>query len=355
MKAAIISLESVSSQWTAKALKRYFEDVDVLNLKDVEITISGKTAEVLHKGEPLKKYDCIYAKGSFRYAPILTSMSTILHKSCFMPNKPEAFTIAHDKLLTHLQLQNENIPMPRTYLTSTIEGARILLKKVNFPIIMKFPQGTQGKGVLVADSYASASSMLDALVALRQPFILQEYIDTDKTDLRAIVVGDKVVASMKRKAGEGEERANVHQGGSVEPVQLDEYSKQIAIKTAQAIHSEICGVDILESAKGPLVIEANISPGLQGITDATKIDVADKIAAHLFHQTKLFVEGKNKKKSSQIMAELETEQHKLITTVDFRGTRILLPEIATKISAIRANDDIEISIDKEHIDVKKFK
>ena len=175
MKSAVISLGSKSSVMVIDAMKKYFDSVDNINLKNVEVNLSGGKPEVLYEGKPIEKYDCVYLKGSFRYVPLLRSIATALHGITIMPITPEAFTVGHDKLLTQLVIQQHKIPMPKTYLASTTEAAKKILKKVNYPIIMKFPHGTGGKGVMFADSFASASSLLDALEALRQPFIIQEY------------------------------------------------------------------------------------------------------------------------------------------------------------------------------------
>jgi ribosomal protein S6--L-glutamate ligase len=195
MKAAIISLGSTSSKWIAEAMSKYFDEVEDIDIREIEVNLGSKEHKVLYKGEPLGDYDCVYGKSSFRYAGILNAITSLLYKKSYMPIKQEAFSIVHDKLLTHLDLQKHNIPMPVTYLSSTISAARNILKKVNYPIIMKFPQGTQGKGVMVADSYAASSSILDALHSLKQPFIIQEYIETEGTDIRTIVVGERVVAA----------------------------------------------------------------------------------------------------------------------------------------------------------------
>ncbi|MFH1506574.1 MAG: RimK family alpha-L-glutamate ligase [archaeon] len=358
MKAAIISLGSVSSKWTAEAMRKYFEQVDELDIKKIDINFSGRKSEVLYRGKLIGEYDCIYAKGSFRYAPLLRSLTTLLQDKCYMPIKPRAFSVVHDKLLSQLDLQMHKIPMPKTYLSSTIMAAKEILNKMNYPIIMKFPQGTQGKGVMFADSYASASSMLDALSALKQPFIIQEYIETGGTDIRAIVIGDKIVAAMKRKADIKEKRANIHAGGIAETCELDSLTKKISIDAARALESEICGVDILETVKGPVVLEVNISPGLQGVTGITKIDVADKIAKFLYKQSLERKESDKIGKTSKIMQDLgiENGQKKgLITNLDFRGTRILLPEIVTKLSKFQADESFEISANEDEIKVKKFK
>ncbi len=353
MKAAVVSLGSKSSEWTVEAMRKYFDEVVHVNLKELEISISGSHAEILYKGEKLDKFDCVYAKGSHRFSQVLRSLSTILRDNCYMPIKPDAFTVAHDKLLTQLMLQSHNIPMPKTYISTTIDAARELLSKMNYPIIMKFPQGTHGKGVMFADSYGSASSILDALSALKQSFLIQEFIDTGNTDIRAIVVGDKVVAAMERKGNDDEQRSNLHAGGGSEPVQLDHKSKEIAVKAARATGAEICGVDILMGAKGPVVIETNVSPGLQGVTSATNIDVADKIAKYLYNKTKGLVEEEKKEQKQDIMAEVNQEGS-IITSPEFKGSRILLPEMATHISSLMSDDQVELEMKEGYISLKKI-
>ncbi len=353
--AALISLGSVSSQWTLEAMKKYFDEVDDINLKHIEINFSGKTAQILYKGEPLKKYDCIYAKGSFRYAPLLQSLTALREKECYMPIESSAFTVVHDKLLTQLALQQHNVPMPRTYQAATVEAAKSIMKSMNFPIIMKFPQGTGGKGVVFAESYASASSVLDALTALRQPFILQEYIETNGTDIRAIVIGDKVVAAMERRADMSEKRANIHSGGSGEAIELDSYAKKLAVKVAKAIKADVCGVDMLIGATGPLVIEANISPGLQGITKCTKVDVADAIAKYLHEQTKGLKREEHEAGATQLLKDEGLEaSDTLITTLDFRGTRVLLPEVVVKRAKLEEDAEYEITARPDSLSIKKF-
>jgi ribosomal protein S6--L-glutamate ligase len=346
MKAAIISLGSKSSKWTAEAMRKYFDEVEEINLKNIEISFTGKKQQILYENKPLKKYDCIYAKGSFRYGNLLSAITSMLEKTSYLPIDSSAFTIAHDKLLTQLQLNAANIPMPQTYLTSTIDEAKKILKKMNYPIIMKFPKGTQGKGVMFADSCASATSVLDALSVLKQPVIIQEYVETGGTDVRAVVVGNKVVAAYRRVAQIGETRSNIHQGGSGEAVNLNDHTKKIAIKAAKALKADICGVDILESVKGPVVIEVNISPGLQGVTQYTGVDVADKIAKFLFETSKSIKNVETKSKAKTLFTDLGIDDStvisapQLITNIELRGNRILLPELVTK--KTKFSDDEEI-------------
>lgn len=360
LKAAIISLGSESSEWTVNAMKKYFEEVDDIDIRKIEINISGRAAEILYEGKPLKEFDCVYVKGSFRYAQLLQTLTSLLEKKCFMPISADAFTIAHDKLLTHLELQKSNIPMPKTYVSATVGAAKKILEKINFPVMMKFPHGTGGKGVMFADSYASASSLLDALATLRQPFIIQEFIETGGTDIRAIVVGNKVVASMRRKASSMEARANFHSGGTGEPVELDALTKKIAVDVARAIRSEICAVDILESVKGPLIVEANISPGLQLISSTTKIDVADNIAKFLYDRTTEMKLKRHGVEATRMIKNIEHDKNgenakQIITTLNFRGDCVLLPEMITKASKLTLNDDYEITAEPDKITIKKLK
>ncbi|MBU0614872.1 MAG: RimK family alpha-L-glutamate ligase, partial [Nanoarchaeota archaeon] len=264
--------------------------------------------------------------------------------------------IGHDKLLTHLVLNESKIPMPTTYLASSPESAKSILEKVNYPIIMKLPSGTGGKGVMFAESFAAASSILDTLNTLRQPFIIQEYVETGGVDIRVIVVGDKIAAAMKRKAVVGEKRSNIHAGGMGESIILDNHTKKIAIDTAKAMQTDVIAVDILESAKGPVVIEANLSPGLQGITAATGIDVADKIARFLYEQSSAQTETGKSVETSKILEELgiKTEvAQQIITNLDFRANRILLPKIVTDVTKFNEKDELILKIEKGKLVVEK--
>jgi ribosomal protein S6--L-glutamate ligase len=235
-----------------------------------------------------------------------------------------------------------------------VKAAKNVLKRITYPVVMKLPSGTQGKGVMFADSYASASSMLDTLETLKQPFIIQEYIETGGVDVRAIVAGSKVIASMKRNAVMGEKRANIHAGAKGEAVELDEATKKIAVDTAAAIGAEVCAVDLLESRKGPVVIEINLSPGLQGITEATKVNVADKIASFLHKRSSELHEARKNIGSTKIMQEIVHDKNELITNVDFRGNRILLPELITKMTKFKEEEEVVIKFENGKLSVERF-
>jgi ribosomal protein S6--L-glutamate ligase len=340
-------------------MKKYFDEIDDVRIKNIEVVMNGKVMEVLYEGKPLPHYDCIYAKGSFRYASVLRALTSVLCEETYFPLTPNSFTLGHDKLLTHLELQRHRIPTPRTYIVASKgDIVKEVLQQVSYPIVMKLPTGTQGKGVMFADSASSASSMLDTLLTLKQPFLIQEYIETGGVDIRAFVVGENVIACMKRKAVEGEKRANIHVGGKGEAYVASHQVKKLAVDTAKAVGAEICAVDILEGAKGHLVIEVNISPGLQGITAATKLDVASKIAKYLSDRTEKLMSSKKKTGAEKILQELgiDEEQGKpLITTLDVRSGRLLLPELVTSSTGFDDKTDVIIESKKDELRIKKFK
>ncbi len=357
MKAAVISLGSKSSQMVITAMKEYFTVVDAIDLRSIEVNLGIATLDALYEGSPIQKYDCIYARGSYRYAPLLRSLTSVLADTTYLPVRCETFTIGHDKLLTHLALQQAKIPMPLTYLTSSAKAAKKILNEINYPIVVKFPHGTQGKGVMFAESYAAASSMLDALFVLKQPFLIQEYIETGGVDTRAFVVGDRVIASMKRHAIRREMRSNIHTGGKGVGCTLDTQTKNIALGAARSIGADICGVDILDGPKGPMVIEVNLSPGLRGISSATGINCADKIARYLFEKARQFSKRGVDAKTSEIMHDLGVDtqayaQH-IIANINFRGDRILLPKIVSDLAKFTQNDEVIIKAEEGKIEIEK--
>ncbi len=345
---------------TIEAMMKYFDQAEAIQLKKIEVRL-GKESGIFYEGKPLENYDCVYVKGSFRYANLLCSVASMLEgRIPYMPLPSNTFTVVHNKLLTHLVLQQHNIPMPRTYITPSADEAKELLKNASYPLVMKFPEGTQGKGVMFADSFSSASSLLDALGVLNQPFIIQEYIETGGSDIRALVVGEKVVAAMRRQAQKEEKRANIHAGGKGEPITLDWEVCKIAVATAKALKADICGVDILEGPLGPLVIEANISPGLQGLTEVTKINVADEIARFLQRKTQEALSTYNNVAAKEILKEIslnpESEQkagQEVISELIFRGERILLPEWVNKISKFDSLKEYVIRAKKGKVEIEE--
>jgi ribosomal protein S6--L-glutamate ligase len=357
MKAAVISLNSKSSAMLIEKMEQYFDEVVGLDIRNIEVSIGTGARGILHKGEPLGEYDCLFVRGSFKYAAIQSAIASQYEDKCYMPTAKEAFFTVHDKLLTHLALEKYNVPMPQTYLSSTPAAAKELLQQITYPIIMKIPNGTHGKGVMFADSFAAATSMLDTLTTLKQPFLIQEYVETNGEDLRLIVIGDKVVASMKRKSSGEDKRSNLHAGGTAESINPSPAMKKAAIVTAKALGVDICGVDILEGVKNPLVIEANLFPGMQGITKATGIDVADLIAKYLSKRTDAFISARDftAPTTKDILEEEGVDSidaGNIITTLDFRGERVLLPKLVSE--RFKEDKDYLVEYSADAVTIKRM-
>jgi ribosomal protein S6--L-glutamate ligase len=355
MKLGIISLGGTSSELVAKEAKEFFESVDLIDIRKVEVHAGSKELEMLYEKKPLGEYDCVYIRGSFNYALLQRSLSYILQsKNTYLPFNPDTFTVAHDKFLTMLSMQRAGVSVPTTYLAATTKAAKKLLEGVNFPIIMKVPTGTQGMGVMSADSLASARSMLDTLESLKQPVILQEYIETESTDVRVLVAGGKVIGCMKRKGKGGDIRSNLHRGGVGMAYELDYAGENAAIKAAKAVGADICGVDLLEGVKGGLVIEVNLSPGLKGIMEATKKNLAKSVAKALHDKTIEFKHGKKEEGYEEIMKGIKAKNEKeVLTNLDIRAGKIRLPQLMTKITGFEEGEEVVLVAEKGKVEVKR--
>jgi len=296
MKIGIISLGGKSSLSIAEACKKYFREVDSLNIRNFEVHLTPEGINLTYGGKSLKDYDCLYIRGSHKYALLQRAITRVLSRKVYNPIDKEGFALGHDKFLTLVELQKQKIAIPSTYYAATTELAKqILEKEVKYPVIMKVPRGTHGKGVMVADSLASGKSILDLLEHFKEPYLIQEFVKTKSvSDIRAIVVGSKVVAAYERRAGNGELRANIHLGGERHKYTLSSDEEKLAVGSAKAIGADICGVDILNS-KSPSVIEINLSPGIAAIEEVTGVDVSDTIAEFLHSQTLKFKEKKKRK------------------------------------------------------------
>lgn len=185
---------------------------------------------------------------------------------------------AKNKVRTMQILQHEGIPMPRTAVVHNIEYIDEAIDRLgSFPIILKVPHGSLGVGVSIVESRRSLRSMLDLLATglKNQLIIIQEYVKEAKgKDIRVFVVGGKIVAAMERCAKRGEFRANFHQGGSVGLIDLSQEEQDLALRSTKAIGLQVAGIDIIRTAEGPKILEVNSNPGLEGITQATGVNVA---------------------------------------------------------------------------------
>lgn len=194
-------------------------------------------------------------------------------------NSSVAISRSRDKLRSLQLLSQKAIPLPTTGFASSPEDTEDLIKMVGgAPLIVKLLEGTQGKGIVLAETKNAAKSVINAFKHLRENILVQEFIkEAQGCDLRCFVVGDKCVAAYKRVATAGEFRANLHLGGAAMPAKLTAEERRLAIKAAHAMGLNVAGVDLIRSARGPLVLEVNSSPGLEGVETATKQDVATSI------------------------------------------------------------------------------
>jgi len=356
MKLAIISLAGKSSLNILEQSKKYFDTVEHINIKDVNVQGESKELIVNYKNKPLGDFDCVLIRGSFRYALLQRAIAMALKGKTYLPLRPTSFTLGHDKLLTLLALQRNNVSIPTTYLAATTEKAKEILEEVNYPIILKIPSGTQGKGVMFADSLESAKTLLDTMEVFKQPYIIQEYIETNATDVRAVVAGKKVIATMRRKANAREVRANIHMGGKGEPYELSYDLEQMAVQSAKAINADVCAVDILETKDKSVVIEVNLSPGLAGIEKATNKNVADKIAKFLYEKTIENSKGKNNTDYKRMMTDLDISkagEQEIITNLNIKAGIIKLPDLATKITGFTPDDEVSMILNNGKLEIKK--
>src|SRR5438270_3759261 len=198
-------------------------------------------------------------------------------------NESQAIARSRDKLRALQLLSRHDIGLPPTIYTRQAEHVPGCIEKVEGPpVVVKLLQGTQGIGVVLAESTAAASSVIEAFHGLEQNILIQKFIrEANGSDIRALVVGRKVVAAMKRQAVAGEFRSNIHRGGTAKKVQLAPEYRRTALAAARVLGLTVAGVDMIESNDGPMVMEVNSSPGLEGIQKTTGVDVAGAVIEHI--------------------------------------------------------------------------
>lgn len=235
-------------------------------------------------GEPLPKFDAVIPRigASITYygTAVLRHMETM---GMYSVNPSIAISRSRDKFRALQLLARKGIPMPLTSFAQSPDDTEDLVRMVGgAPLVIKLLEGTQGKGVILADSHQSAVSIINAFKEMSANILVQEFIEESRgTDIRCFVVGDKVIAAIKRQAKEGEFRANVHQGGKAMKVSLSPQERAIAIGAAKTMGLKVAGVDLIRSNHGPLVLEINSSPGLEGIEKATHVNIAGKIIQYI--------------------------------------------------------------------------
>ncbi|KTC68146.1 glutathione synthase, ribosomal protein S6 modification protein [Legionella birminghamensis] len=260
-------------------------EVNIINPLYCYMNVAASSPKVHYRGgEPLPKYDAVIPRigASITYygTAVLRHMETM---GMYTINESIAISRSRDKFRSLQILARKGIPMPLTSFAQSPDDTEDLIRMVGgAPLVIKLLEGTQGKGVILADSHQSAVSIINAFKEMSANILVQEFIQESKgTDIRCFVIGDKVVAAVKRQAKEGEFRANVHQGGKAQKVALSPQERAIAVGAAKAMGLKVAGVDLIRSNHGPLVLEINSSPGLEGVEKATHINIAGKIIQYI--------------------------------------------------------------------------
>jgi ribosomal protein S6--L-glutamate ligase len=201
----------------------------------------------------------------------------------FTAVESQALVRSRDKLRSLQILSRAGIGMPKTAFASTPRDVDNIINQVGgAPVVIKLLEGTQGIGVILADTHKSAKSVIESFLALKANILVQEFVkEAGGADIRAFIVDGKVIGAMKRQGLPGEFRSNLHRGGSANVIELSKEERETAIKSAKKLGLAIAGVDMLQSERGPLVMEVNSSPGLEGIEGATKMDIAGKIIEYV--------------------------------------------------------------------------
>jgi len=243
------------------------------------------SAEHVHyQGKPLENIDAIIPRiGTSITAYGAAVVRQFERMGVYSLNSSKAILCARDKLHTLQRLAENGIALPKSAFASSQEETTDLITWVGDPpLVVKLLEGTQGMGVVLAETQQAAISVIEAFHGLRAHILVQEFIkEASGADIRCLVVGGRVVASMKRQAKNGEFRSNLHRGGTAAPVQITPQERTIAIKATRAIGLSVAGVDLLRSHRGSLVMEVNASPGLEGIEMTTGKDVASAILRYL--------------------------------------------------------------------------
>ncbi|WP_448213771.1 30S ribosomal protein S6--L-glutamate ligase [Colwellia sp. MEBiC06753] len=300
MKIAILSRNEnlYSTRRLVEAAQQRGHEVDVIDTLHCYMDITSSKPAVRYHGKQLPKYDAVIP----RIGASVTFYGTAVVRQfemmgTFIVNESVAISRSRDKLRSMQLLSRKGIGLPRTGFASKPDNIKDLIKNVGgAPVVIKLLEGTQGIGVVLAETAKTAEAIIEAFMGLKANILVQEFIkEAGGADIRCLVVGGKVVAAMKRQGAEGEFRSNLHRGGSAELVKLTKEERATAVASAKIMGLAMCGVDILRAERGPVVMEVNSSPGLEGIESATKKDVAGMVIEYIEKNAK---EGRNRTKGT---------------------------------------------------------
>jgi len=282
MKLGILSRGAglYSTRRLVDAARERGHEVEVLDTLHCYMNINSLEPAIHYKGRELTDFDAVIP----RIGASITFYGTAVLRQFEMMgvyplNESVAISRSRDKLRSMQLMSRKGIGMPVTGFAHSPDDIPDLIDMVDgAPLVIKLLEGTQGIGVVLAETRKAAESVIEAFMGLKANIMVQEYIkEAGGADIRCFVVGDKVVAAMKRQAAEGEFRSNLHRGGTATVVRITPEERATAVRAARTMGLNVAGVDILRSNHGPVVMEVNSSPGIQGIEEATGIDVASKI------------------------------------------------------------------------------
>lgn len=282
MKLAILSRNSklYSTRRLIEAARVRGHSARVLDPLRCYMRIASDGFDMHYKGKPLAGYDAVIPRIG---ASITRYGVAVLHQfelmGCRTLNPSQAIASARDKLRAHQLLAAQGIGMPATVFGDNPDDTSDLLSMLGPPPhVIKLNESAQGAGVMLTEKPSASRSVVEALRGLYANFLVQEFIaEAEGADIRCFVVGDSVVAAMRRQAPKGDFRSNLHRGGTAEAVAPSDDERAIAVRAAQVLGLGVAGVDLIRAQRGPLVLEVNSSPGLEGIEAATGVDVAGKI------------------------------------------------------------------------------
>ena len=286
MKLAILSRNSklYSTQRLVAAARERGHTVRVLDPLRCYMKISPGKFQLNYQGRMLTGLDAVIPRigaSVTRYGTAVLRQLELM--GAYSPNSSDAILRARDKLRCHQLLAGEGIGLPTTVFGDNPDDTADLLSLLgDAPHVIKLIEGSQGNGVVLAETLSASRSVVEAFRGLYANFLVQEFVaEARGADLRCFVVGDRVVAAMHRQAEPGEFRSNLHRGGQASLATLSPAETKTALRAAQVMGLEVAGVDLLRSAKGPLVLEVNSSPGLEGIEGASGVDIAGAIIDHI--------------------------------------------------------------------------
>lgn len=286
MKIAILSQDATlySTRRLREAAEARGHTVRVIDYLRCYINVTSNRPSVLYAGKRVDDFDAVIPRIGASYTFYGTAIVRQFElMGMVTANGSQAISRSRDKLRCLQILAREGVGLPNTGFANSTKDTDGLINMVGGPpLIIKLIEGTQGIGVVLAETQNSAKSMIEAFRGVSANILVQEYIqEANGEDIRAFVVGNKVVAAMKRRAVTGEFRANLHRGGSSEACPLSPEEEATALRATTALGLSVAGVDMLRSNHGPVVLEVNSSPGLQGIEAATKEDVAGLVINYL--------------------------------------------------------------------------